>query len=78
MTCSPWSVHAGTCDHCTREVSDGEQALYAWGKLMVCNECYETLEAEAEEEARDDEPLSLAKPVKTDWLAFAGDLTGAL
>jgi ribosome-binding protein aMBF1 (putative translation factor) len=70
----PQDVHGGECDHCGRTVRDNEQDLFAHGRLYVCEDCAD----EFGEEPEDDEPLSLAKPVKTDWLFIAGDLTGAL
>jgi len=73
----PTEVHSGECDHCGRTVRDNEQDLFAHGRLFVCEDCADELGNQPSDDD-DDEPLSLAKPVKTDWLHLAGQITGAV
>jgi len=74
----PQEVHGGECVLCHNWFADNEEGLDADD---LCDDCAEEVEAEeAEQRERDAEcekPLSLAKPVKTDWLFIAGNLTGA-
>ncbi len=68
----PQEVHGGECDECCGNVRDNEVDLYPFGRKMVCGECFDALEAEAEQDAREE-----AEEVSDKWLFIAGDITGA-
>jgi hypothetical protein len=64
----------GRCD-CGVRVDEGDN--YGMDGEWLCPDCHaEQTEAGEEQDAIfNDEPLSLAKPVKTDWLKLAGQIT---
>lgn len=71
---SPEIVHGGCCDNCEHSVRDNESDLYPWGRLMVCFDCLETLEVEANEEARQEAEKALSGHERDSWFRFATDI----
>jgi hypothetical protein len=77
----PRDCYGGECADCGGWFRDEEDL----NEDMLCESCEADAEAaEAEERALEEEsakeiiePLTLAKPAATDWLAIATDITGA-
>jgi hypothetical protein len=59
------------CDSCDVRMDEGDN--YGTGCEWLCEDCYN--ESKEDEDDSDDEPLTLSKPVKTDWLKLAGQIT---
>jgi len=70
----PTQVYRGECDACACTVRDNEIDLYPHGRLMVCFDCLETLEAEAEDEARQEEEEAFSGHDRDSWFNFAADI----
>jgi hypothetical protein len=70
----PQEVHGSECPRCLNWFRDNEEDFDADGYCWTCSEEIEAAEAEDRDDS-DDEPLTLAKPVKTDWLKLAGQIT---
>lgn len=72
MTYDPQEVNGAECPRCLNWFRDNEEDFDADGYCWTCSEEIEAAEAED----RDDEPMTLAKPVKTDWLSLASAIVG--
>lgn len=70
----PQIVRSGECDSCSCTVRDSEADLYPHGRLMVCFSCLEDLEAEADEEARQEAGEALSGHDRDGWFNFAADV----
>jgi hypothetical protein len=72
----PQIVHGAECPRCLNWFRDNEEDFDADGYCWTCSEEIEAAEDDDRDDS-DDEPLTLAKPAATDWLAVAADITGA-
>jgi len=61
------------CDSCGVRMDEGDN--YGTDGEWLCEDCHN--ERKEDEDDSEDEPLTLAKPDATDWLAIATDITGA-
>ncbi len=61
------------CDSCDVRMDEGDN--YGTDGEWLCEDCHD--ERKEDEDDSEDEPLTLAKPVATDWFAIATDITGA-
>ncbi len=63
-------AETGCCESCGNRVDEGDN--YGEDSDWLCADCNaDRIEADDDDDA---EPLSLAKPVRTDWLAVASSI----